>query len=75
MVSRIALFSAALAVQIFRPIEPATVATLSVEVLIIVLFMAMGMRVMRHFFQDDDGRDEDVPTGNNSHPLGPHQNV
>ncbi|KAN0094374.1 hypothetical protein V8E55_002661 [Tylopilus felleus] len=71
----IALFSAALAVQIFRPIEPATVATLSVEVLIIALFLVMGMRVMRLFSQDDGGREEDAPTGNDSHPPGSPQIV
>ena len=75
MVFRIALFSAALAVQIFRPIELATIATLSVEILIIVSFVGMGMRVMRLFSQDEDGRDEDAPTRNKSRPLRAHQNV
>ncbi|KAN0094363.1 hypothetical protein V8E55_002650 [Tylopilus felleus] len=75
LVWSIALFSAALAVQIFRPIEPATIATLSVEVLIIALFLVMGMRVMRLFSQDDGGRDEDAPTGNDSHPPGSPQIV
>lgn len=72
VVSRITHFSAALAVQIFCPKEHATVATLSVKVLVIILFVVMGMKV---FSQNDDGRDGDARTGNNSHPLVPHQNV
>ena len=56
---RIALFSAALAVQIFGQKERTTVATLSIECLIIVLFVVMGMRVMRPFSRNDsvDGVD------------------
>ncbi|KAN0081167.1 hypothetical protein V8E55_008791, partial [Tylopilus felleus] len=71
----IALFSVALALQIFGRKEPATVATLSVEVLAIILFMFMGMKVMRLFSQNGDGRDGDASTDKNSHPTGPHQNV
>ena len=58
--TRIVLFSAALAVQIFRPKERATVATLSVECFIIVLFMVMGVRVMWLFSKNHDVDDEDA---------------
>ena len=67
VVSRIALFSVALAVQIFGRRESATVATLSVEVLVIFLFVFMGMRVFRPFSQNDDGQDGDASVDMNSH--------
>ena len=73
--SRIALFSAALPVQIFGRKEPATVATLSVEALVIIFFVSMGMTVMPHFSQNNDERDEDASADKNSHPTGPPQNV
>ncbi|KAN0094473.1 hypothetical protein V8E55_002760 [Tylopilus felleus] len=63
----IALFSVALAVQIFGRRESATVATLSVEVLVIFLFVFMGMRVFRPFSQNDDGQDGDASVDMNSH--------
>ena len=71
---RIALFSVALAVQIFGRKEPVTVATLSVEVLLIILFVFMGMRVTRLFSQNDDGQDGDA-SANSTRVTGPHQNL
>ena len=71
MVSRIAFFGVALAVQLFGRKEPTTVVTL----LVIILFVFMVMRVMRLFSQNDDGRDGDASTDEKSHPTGPHQNV
>ncbi|KAG8216241.1 hypothetical protein J3R82DRAFT_8282 [Butyriboletus roseoflavus] len=55
----ITLFSAALAVQIFGPAEPPTVATLGVECLILVLFGLISSFVLRLFSGDDtdDGGD------------------
>ncbi|KAN0094484.1 hypothetical protein V8E55_002771 [Tylopilus felleus] len=70
----IALFSVALAVQIFGRKEPVTVATLSVEVLLIILFVFMGMRVTRLFSQNDDGQDGDA-SANSTRVTGPHQNL
>lgn len=57
--SRIALFSTALAIQIFGPKEPATVATLGVECLILVLFGVMSVLVMQLFSRNDDEGDGD----------------
>lgn len=64
--SRITLFSTALAVQIFGPKERATVMTLGVECLIIVLFGAVGFGVTQLFSGSDDVGEvdtlaEDVP--------------
>ena len=70
MASRTALLAVALAVQIFGPKEPVTVATLSMEVLAIILLVFMGMRVMQFFSRNDDGRDGDASTGKNSDPTG-----
>ncbi|KAF8123686.1 hypothetical protein EV363DRAFT_765742 [Boletus edulis] len=64
----IVLFSAALAVQIFGRKELATVATLSVEFLIIVSFVVMGVRVMRLFYSNGDEDDVDTPTPKNLVP-------
>ena len=52
-----------------------TVATLSVEVLVVILSVFMVMRVMWLFSQNDDGRDGDASTDEKSHPTGPHQNI
>ena len=71
VVSRIALFGVALAVQLFGRKEPTTVPTL----LVIILFVFMVMRVVRLFSPNDDGRDGDSSADKNSSPTGPHQNV
>ena len=63
--SRIVLFSGGLAVQIFRPKERATFVTLSVECFIIVLFVVMGVTVMRLFSRNDHVDDVDASTENN----------
>lgn len=63
--SRIALFSAALAVQIFGRKERATVVTLSVECFIIVFFVAMGVWVMQLFSRNDDVHDVGASTEKN----------
>ena len=60
--SRIAFFSVALAMHIFRPKGLATVTTLSVECAIIVMFVFMGVRVMRLFYRNDDGDDVNTST-------------
>jgi hypothetical protein len=60
--SRIVLFSAALAVQIFGPKERATVTTLSVECFIIVLCVAMGLRVVWLLSGKDGVDDVDAST-------------
>ncbi|KAH0831363.1 hypothetical protein J3R83DRAFT_14026 [Lanmaoa asiatica] len=57
----IALFSTALAIQIFSPKERATVTTLGVECLILVLSGFMSMVVLRLFSRDDDVDDVDIP--------------
>ena len=64
--SRIALFTAALAIQIFGRKERATVVTLSVEFFIIVLFLVMGVMVMRLFSKDDD--EDEVDASAEKHP-------
>ncbi|KAN0094481.1 hypothetical protein V8E55_002768 [Tylopilus felleus] len=72
----IALFSVALAVQIFGPKEHATVSTLSVECLIIVIFAVMGVRVMRHFYKNDDGDEVlDISAENHSSPTGSPRDI
>ncbi|KAG6380356.1 hypothetical protein JVT61DRAFT_8468 [Boletus reticuloceps] len=65
----IVLFSAALAVQIFGRKELAIVATLSVEFLIIVSFVVMGVRVMRLFYSNGGEDNVDTPTERNLFPL------
>ena len=60
--SRIVFFSAALGIQIFGPKQLATVATLSVEYFIIMLFLVMGVVVMRRFYRNHDGDGDDVDT-------------
>ena len=73
---RIALFSVALAVQIFGPKEHATVSTLSVECLIIVIFAVMSVRVMRHFYKNDDGDEVlDISAENHSSPTGSPRDI
>lgn len=57
---RITLFSTALGVQIFAPKERATVATLGVECLIIVLFGIVGFGVTRLFSGSDGVGDVDT---------------
>ncbi|KAG8216242.1 hypothetical protein J3R82DRAFT_8283 [Butyriboletus roseoflavus] len=54
LVWSIALFSTALAIQIFSPKEPPTVATLGVECLVLVLFGVMSGLVMPLFSRNDD---------------------
>ncbi|KAH0831362.1 hypothetical protein J3R83DRAFT_14025 [Lanmaoa asiatica] len=56
----IALFSTALAIQIFGPKELATVTTLGVECLILVLSGFMSVVVMRLFSKGDDVDDADT---------------
>ena len=48
--------------HIFRPKGLATVTTLSVECAIIVMFVFMGVRVMRLFYRNDDGDDVNTST-------------
>ena len=57
-------FSAALAVQIFGPTQRATIMSLSIELLIIIL--VMDIRMMRLFSQ----MDEDASREKNSSPTG-----
>jgi len=64
----IALFFAALAIQIFGRKERATVVTLSVECFIIVLFVVMGVTVMRLFSKDDDEDEVDHDASAEKHP-------
>ena len=66
--SRIALFFAALAIQIFGRKERATVVTLSVEFFIIALFLVMGVMVMRLFSKDND-EDEVGASAEKQQPL------
>lgn len=54
------------AVQILGPKERATDATLSVECLIIVLFVAMGVRAMSLLPRNDDADDVDASTEKNA---------
>lgn len=58
---RIALFSTALAVQIFGPKERATVTILGAECLIIMLFGVVGFGVTRLFCAGDDVHDVGTP--------------
>ncbi|KAH0831361.1 hypothetical protein J3R83DRAFT_14023 [Lanmaoa asiatica] len=60
LVWSIALFSTALAIEIFGSKELATVTTLGVECLILVLSGFMSMVVMRLFSRDDDVDDADT---------------
>lgn len=75
--SRFVLLSAAFAVQIFRPKELATVATISTEYFSIVLFGITSVSVMKLFSRDDvddvDGSTEMNPpvTGSRDIELGP----
>ncbi|KAN0094472.1 hypothetical protein V8E55_002759 [Tylopilus felleus] len=72
----IALFSVALAVQIFGPKQHATVSTLSVECLIIAIFMVIGVRVMRHFSKNDDGDEVlDISVEKHSSPTGSPRDI
>ena len=73
--SRIALFSSALALQIFGLNEFATVVAISVECCIIVFFVAMGVRVMRVFFRNDDVNDVDAPTEKNLPLTGSQHDI
>jgi hypothetical protein len=73
--SRIALFSAALAVQIFGRKERVTVVTLSVECFIIVFFMTMGAWVMRLFSRNDDVNDVDASTEKNPPLTGSQHDI
>ncbi|KAI9567666.1 hypothetical protein HD554DRAFT_2314653 [Boletus coccyginus] len=56
----IALFFAALMIQIFGQKQPATFTTLGAECFIILLFAGMGVSVMRLFYGNHDGDDEDT---------------
>ncbi|KAF8558566.1 hypothetical protein OG21DRAFT_1074113 [Imleria badia] len=71
----IALFSAALAVQIFGSKELATVTALSVECAIIVAFAVMGVGVMRLFYRNDDEDDVDSSMDKNSPPTGTQPDI
>ena len=73
-VSRITLFSTALAIQIFAPKELATITTLGVECCILVLSVFMSGFVMRLFSRNNDILDMDASVDNNP-PTGSHQDV
>lgn len=72
--SRIALFFAALMIQIFGPKQLATLTTLSVECFIILSFVVMGVSVMRLFYRNHDEDDEDTPAEKKS-PTRSQQTV
>ena len=74
-VSRITLFSTALAIQIFGQEDRATVVTLGVECFILVLFGIMSSFVMQLFYKNDNVDDVDPPEDHNPPPTGRQHDV
>ncbi|KAG8216890.1 hypothetical protein J3R82DRAFT_7159 [Butyriboletus roseoflavus] len=70
----IILFSAALAIRIFLPKEPATLMTLGIECFILVSFGVVSGYVM-HLFSMNNVDDAGTPVENNPHLTRPHHVV